>query len=124
MQLVITHTGELRPVHIDPHTLDCEEAWRVNRYLTDAQIEYLLDCAAREEKRSGDENLIIDAGGSYPEEDFLQDTIGNLQTIVKGMRASDNKTALLEVVENLEELQSEVNRTVDYGRECLDKIGV
>jgi len=117
----IHYSGELRQVHIDPETLDCEDNWRINRVLTDSQVEYLLDCAAKVEKSDSIEGYLIDAVGSYPGEDFAQDIITSLQVIVDRMRASDNKSALLGIVERLEYRQEVIARSAEYGQDQLTK---
>ena len=107
MQLTITHTGELRPIHIDPETLDCEEGWRINRYLTDSQIEYLLDCAAQVEKARDQSELFAEAG-MYPDDGFMDDVIGKMQI----------------QIDELRELQETIERRSALGRQALDKITI
>ena len=122
MQLTITHTGGLRPVHIDPETLDCEEGWRVNRYLTDSQIEYLLDCAAQVEE-VGEQSELFAEAGMYPDDGFMDDVIGNMECLLEELPLDLSEKMQIQINE-LRDLQETIEKRSALGRQALDKITI
>jgi hypothetical protein len=69
------------------------------------------------------ENVPTDAGDAscgYPDEGFLDRNIGALRAIASKMRGP-NRAALDEQISELEELQDEMTRLAEYGRDELQK---
>lgn len=73
---------------------------------------------AMEESASDADGYIQEAIGSMPDEDFLSDIIAECESM-SNFRVT--KAALKEIVAQLEELQSQIARSSEYGLEQLNK---
>lgn len=94
------------------------EAFRFYGQLPESLIEQLLDDSEFAEENQNAIPLIYEAKAQFPNEDFAQDIISELQFIAKRLRGN-NREELLDTIRNLEKLQSEIARESEYGHREL-----
>lgn len=82
------------------------------------RIEALVEMEAVISGQEGALNYIDEAKGSFPGEDFLNDIISNLRTLVKHLRGA-NKEELNGIIEKVEGLQTSTTHESEYGLEQL-----
>jgi len=97
------------------------EAYSQYGKLTDERMEALFEVESAIDKLSDGEWCVKEALAQFPDEDFLEVTIKNLQATYKKLRG-DNKENLKEVIESLEKLQLSQARATEYATEELDKL--
>lgn len=71
-------------------------------------------------RNSGIEAHLDEASAQFPEEDFLAETIREIQELALGMRGL-NRAKLNAIAARLDEIQLNAGRSTEYGREELSK---
>ena len=94
------------------------EIYRTNGTLPDKTIEELITAHEKLQAVEGIECNIAETATQFPDEDFLQDIISDLQTLAKRIRG-DNKSDLLAIIDNIENLQLSTHNEAEYGRSEL-----
>ena len=97
------------------------EAYSQYGKLTDERMEALFEVESAIDNLSGGECYVQEAIAQFPDEDFLEVVIENLQATYKKLRG-DNKENLKEVIESLEDLQISQARATEYAVEELNKL--
>jgi len=105
---------------IIPINMTSREAYAQYGALTDERMEALFDAEELAENNTNDYH-IQEAIAQYPDEDFLEGTINNLQTICKKLKGN-NKDFLTAAILRLEQIQFTQERATEYGLEELGKI--
>jgi hypothetical protein len=98
--------------------LTAKEALRLHGQLSEQHLESLLES---EEKLNAIDDIdgnLLDARGSYPDEDFLAEIIDRMQTFAKNLRGA-NKDTCLSIIEALDDIQTTTMHASDYGRSEL-----
>lgn len=108
--------------HIHFSSMTPREEFRLNGTLCEKTIEALI---VQHEDESGlqiesAKVYVKEAKGSFPGEDFLTTVRNDIRTIANRLRGR-NKDELLELVEKLGEIESEVSREAEYGGSELKK---
>ncbi len=100
--------------------LSPREAFRIYGQLPEQIINRLIDHNEACEDIADCAANIREASSQFPEEDFLSETISDLQKIVKRIRG-ENKTDLQVAIDALEEIQLTFSRATEYGRKELNE---
>lgn len=95
------------------------EAFKLTGSLPMDRIELLLDKADTLENLEDVPGEITEAKAGFPDEDCLQDIIKQLQVLQKNLRG-DNRTTLGVVIEQVEERQTSLMQSSEYGLEKLN----
>lgn len=101
--------------------LTLEEEYRITGTLTPKRIEGLLDVNMKMESIVGLEGSIDDARVSFPSEDFMNPAIRKIQAMIKNSRGH-NREQLLELLQIIEDISTEVVNSADYGRNELGSV--
>jgi len=105
---------------LNASNLTAAEVFRINGALPVELQETLLRKAEQLDEARACVAHVQEAAGQYPDEDFLQDAISDLQTLAKRMRG-DNRADLLALVEKLETIQTDAHNSTSYGLDELSK---
>lgn len=100
------------------YNLTPREQFRMNGQLNAETTEELLDNAEALLEVEGVSAQVQEAVGCFPKEDCLTDLLDSLNILSKRLRG-DNRTALLGLIEQAEELQQSLFNEGDYGRSEL-----
>lgn len=108
--------------HIHFSSMTPREEFRLNGTLCEKTIEALI---VQHEDESGlqiesAKVYVKEAKGCFPEEDFLTSVRSEIRTIANRLRGR-NKDELLELVEQLGNIESEINQQSEYGNDELKK---
>lgn len=108
--------------HIHFSNMTPREEFRLNGTLCEASIEALIieheDSPALE--LDSVECWVSEAKGCFPSEDFLTSVRNDILTIANRLRGR-NKLELLDLVQKLGEIESEVTQQSEYGADELRK---
>ena len=98
------------------------EYFKYNGTLSAERVEYLLDL---EDKAGNDvfKELSDECREAKPsiEEDFLSDVVEDLQRLLKCVRG-ENRQLVADIIEQLEQKQTELRQAMEYTNEKLDEI--
>ena len=108
--------------HIHYSNMTPREEFRLNGTLCEASIEALIveheDSPALE--LDSIECWVSEAKGCFPDEDFLTSVRSDIQTIANRLRGR-NKLELMDLVEKLGQIESEISQQAEYGADELKK---
>ena len=112
------NTGHVHYLNMTPR-----EEFRLNGPLCESSIEALIiqQEDSPEVHAQDIEAWVKEARASFPSEDFLTSVRNEIQTIANRLRGR-NKLELLDLVEKLGEVESEVSRQAEYGADELRKV--
>lgn len=104
--------------------LSPREAFRIHGNLPTDMIEQLITESEYAEESQSVVPSIYEAKAQFLGEDFAQDIIDELEFFVKRLRG-DNRKELQEIILKLADLQIEITRSSEYGRnELVDALKV
>lgn len=108
--------------HIHYSNMTADEEFRLNGTLCAPTIESLLDAAFERDQLDlkGARACIEEARGCFPAEDALVTQIQEIKRIANRLRGT-NKLQLLDAVEQLEQIQTEIFQSSEYGSSELGK---
>lgn len=108
--------------HIHFSNMTPREEFRINGTLCEKTIESLIEHHEDENglQVDGAKVYVNEANGCFPQEDFLTTVTADIRTIANRLRGR-NKDELLELVQRLEQIESEINQQSEYGHSELKK---
>lgn len=98
-----------------------KEFLRINGYVTREQAETLVDLGTAAEEVGDLGSLLSEVKTGFPEEDFLGGPIRALQGLARVVRGS-NRQRVVDLIGELNMIQSEINGQVEYAQEELKKV--
>jgi hypothetical protein len=110
----------LEPIDTPPSNMTNEELFRLTGTLTAARIETLLDMGAKADRLSSCADCLVEARSQYPDEDFLQAVISDIQYLASKIRGG-NKDFANQCADKLLQIQQEIAQNGEYGTEQLNK---
>ncbi|MGF6599818.1 hypothetical protein P3T23_004552 [Paraburkholderia sp. GAS448] len=104
---------------LDASGMSNAEFYRLNGTMSEERIVALLDGEAAAPDLGSVVCDLGEAKAGFPAEDCASALLEGMQKLAKRMRG-DNRAALLELVGELEQLQTSLANDADYGRDKLD----
>lgn len=108
--------------HIHFYNMTPREEFRLNGSLCEQTIESLIE-RQEDESNLDVEGAVVymeEAKGCFPDEDFLTAVRTEIRTVANRLRGR-NKDELLELVEKLGQIESEITQQSEYGQDELKK---
>lgn len=108
--------------HIHFSNMTPREEFRLNGTLCETTMEALIVESEDSStiKLDGVQCYVSEAKGCFPSEDFLTSIRGEILTIANRLRGN-NKLQLLDLIEKLGQIESEINQQSEYGADELRK---
>lgn len=108
-------------MNVEASNLSHAEFYRLNGALSAERCETLIDAEADLEQLIDASTHIDEASGCFVSEDFLSGVLSDMRALAKKVRGG-NKFDLEQLIERLEEIESEEARNAEYGRDELRKL--